>query len=86
MLAKNLGLPNQSARALGDGPGQRHRAVGGDGRSPHWYHARRPRHLQRDERRGRPAVPGLVFDATGIETSAGLVELQKFFTPLMRSL
>ncbi|MGE5720103.1 MAG: short chain dehydrogenase, partial [Nocardioidaceae bacterium] len=29
---------------------------------------------------------GLVFDATGIETSADLVELQKFFTPLLRSL
>ena len=29
---------------------------------------------------------GLVFDATGIESSADLVELQKFFTPLMRSL
>ena len=29
---------------------------------------------------------GLVFDATGIESSAGLVELQRFFTPLMRSL
>jgi 3-oxoacyl-[acyl-carrier protein] reductase len=29
---------------------------------------------------------GLVFDATGIEGSAGLVALQKFFTPLLRSL
>lgn len=29
---------------------------------------------------------GLVFDATGIESSADLVELQRFFTPLMRSL
>ena len=29
---------------------------------------------------------GLVFDATGIESSKDLVELQRFFTPLMRSL
>ncbi|MBV9831795.1 MAG: 3-oxoacyl-ACP reductase [Marmoricola sp.] len=29
---------------------------------------------------------GLVFDATGISSSAELVELQQFFTPLMRSL
>ena len=29
---------------------------------------------------------GLVFDATGIESSTDLVELQRFFTPLMRSL
>ncbi|PUA79627.1 3-oxoacyl-ACP reductase [Nocardioides currus] len=29
---------------------------------------------------------GLVFDATGITDSAGLVALQKFFTPLLRSL
>jgi 3-oxoacyl-[acyl-carrier protein] reductase len=29
---------------------------------------------------------GLVFDATGIESSAELVELQRFFTPLLRSL
>jgi len=29
---------------------------------------------------------GLVFDATGITTTADLVQLQEFFTPLMRSL
>jgi 3-oxoacyl-[acyl-carrier protein] reductase len=29
---------------------------------------------------------GLVLDATGLESSADLVELQRFFTPLMRSL
>src|SRR6195952_1023680 len=29
---------------------------------------------------------GLVFDATGITTSADLIQLQQFFTPLMRSL
>jgi 3-oxoacyl-[acyl-carrier protein] reductase len=29
---------------------------------------------------------GLVFDATGIDSSADLVQLQEFFTPLMRSL
>jgi 3-oxoacyl-[acyl-carrier protein] reductase len=29
---------------------------------------------------------GLVFDATGIESSSDLVQLQEFFTPLMRSL
>jgi 3-oxoacyl-[acyl-carrier protein] reductase len=29
---------------------------------------------------------GLVFDATGLESSADLVGLQRFFTPLMRSL
>ncbi|MGZ4493211.1 MAG: 3-oxoacyl-ACP reductase [Nocardioides sp.] len=29
---------------------------------------------------------GLVFDATGLTSSADLVELQRFFTPLMRSL
>ncbi len=29
---------------------------------------------------------GLVFDATGIQSSADLVELQRFFTPLMRGL
>jgi len=29
---------------------------------------------------------GLVFDATGIESSADLIQLQEFFTPLLRSL
>src|SRR4051812_14920720 len=29
---------------------------------------------------------GIVFDATGIATAEGLVALQKFFTPLLRSL
>ena len=28
---------------------------------------------------------GLVFDATGITTTADLLQLQQFFTPLMRS-
>ncbi len=34
----------------------------------------------------RNTVKGLVFDATGIRTSAGLIALQEFFGPRMRSL
>ena len=91
LLAKNLGLPNpvpleryEPGAPLVSGTV----AVGGAGRLAKTVAAmlddlgianvRSPAPDQR--------YKGLVFDATGITTSADLVQLQRFFTPLMRSL
>ncbi len=91
MLAKNLGLPNPvkleryeegaplvSGTVLVGGDGRLSSTVVGvlDDLSIANVDTATP-----DER-----YKGLVFDATGIDSSAGLVELQKFFTPLLRSL
>jgi 3-oxoacyl-[acyl-carrier protein] reductase len=91
LLAKNLGLPNPvkldrytEGDALVDGTV----AVGGNGR----LGAAVVSALDALGIAGVKDAPasekykGLVFDATGITSSDQLVELQKFFTPLMRSL
>jgi 3-oxoacyl-[acyl-carrier protein] reductase len=91
LLAKNLGLPNpakleryEEGAPLVSGSV----AVGGEGRLA-------PTVVSTLDDLGVAAVQepaadqrykGLVFDATGIQGSADLVALQKFFTPLMRSL
>ncbi len=95
LLAKNLGLPNPvrlerytAGAPLVDGTV----ALGGAGRlekalvtaldSLGVAHVRDAAPVAE----GEPRYKGLVFDATGITSSDGLVELQQFFTPLMRSL
>ncbi|HET6651542.1 MAG TPA: 3-oxoacyl-ACP reductase [Nocardioides sp.] len=95
LLAKHLGLPNpvrlerySAGAPLVDGTV----ALGGDGRlekslvtaldSLGVAHVRDAAPVAE----GEPRYKGLVFDATGITSSEGLVELQRFFTPLMRSL
>ena len=91
LLAKNLGLPNPvtldrwtEGSPLVDGTV----VVGGDGRLGAAV-------VSALDELGIASVTdvadgerykGLVFDATGIESSADLVALQRFFTPLMRSL
>jgi 3-oxoacyl-[acyl-carrier protein] reductase len=95
LLAKNLGLPNPvrldrytPGAPLVDGTV----VLGGDGRlekslvtaldSLGVAHVRDAAPVEEGETRHK----GLVFDATGITGSDGLVALQRFFTPLMRSL
>ena len=91
LLAKNVGLPNpvkleryHEGEPLVDGPV----LVGSDGRLGTAI-------VSALDDLGITNVPkstegekykGLVFDATGIESSADLVRLQEFFTPLVRSL
>jgi 3-oxoacyl-[acyl-carrier protein] reductase len=91
LLAKNLGLPNpveleryQEGAPLVSGTV----AVGGSGRLAGAVVSMlddlgvsNVTYASPEER-----YKGLVFDATGLESSADLVELQRFFTPLMRSL
>jgi 3-oxoacyl-[acyl-carrier protein] reductase len=91
MLAKNLGLPNpvkleryEEGAPLVSGTV----LVGGEGRLASTVVT-----MLDDlgissvtSAEGEQQYKGLVFDATGITTSADLVELQRFFTPLMRSL
>ncbi len=91
LLAKNLGLPNpvgleryQEGDPLVDGTV----VVGGEGRLGTAVvgalddlgiaNVSDPGATER--------YKGIVFDATGIESTADLVRLQQFFTPLMRSL
>jgi 3-oxoacyl-[acyl-carrier protein] reductase len=96
MLARNLGLPNpvrlerwSPGAPLVDGTV----AVGGNGRLGKPVTAalddlgiasvsEQEAHQSAGERRFK----GLVFDATGIESSDQLGQLQRFFTPLLRSL
>ena len=91
LLAKNLGLPNpvtldryREGDPLVDGTV----LIGGDGRLGSAV-------VSSLDELGIAGVnaategekyKGLVFDATGIESSTDLVELQKFFGPLMRGL
>jgi 3-oxoacyl-[acyl-carrier protein] reductase len=91
LLAKNLGLPNpvtlerwSEGAPLVDGTV----AVGGNGRLGAAVVSALDS-LGIANVKDAPAsetYKGLVFDATGISSSDQLVELQKFFTPLMRSL
>jgi 3-oxoacyl-[acyl-carrier protein] reductase len=95
LLARNLGLPNPvplerwtAGAPLVDGTV----ALGGDGRLVKSLvtalddlgiaHVRDAAPVPDGEARYK----GLVFDATGITSSEQLVALQRFFTPLMRSL
>ncbi|WP_210652040.1 3-oxoacyl-ACP reductase [Nocardioides sp. SYSU D00065] len=91
LLVKNLGLPNPTAleRWSGDAPLVDGLVVlGGSGRLA----GSLPQTLDRlgitsatglaDDARAK----ALVFDATGLVDTAALVELQQFFTPLMRRL
>ena len=91
MLAKNLGLPNpvkleryEEGAPLVSGTV----LVGGDGRLASTVVTMLDDLGISSVRsaEGEQQYKGLVFDATGITTSADLVELQRFFTPLMRSL
>jgi 3-oxoacyl-[acyl-carrier protein] reductase len=91
LLVKNLGLPNPvklqrytEGQPLVDGSV----VVGGNGRlgssvvtALDTLGIANVKDVGADEK-----YQGLVFDATGIESSSELVELQKFFTPLMRRL
>ena len=91
LLAKNLGLPNPvklerytEGAPLVDGTV----AVGGNGRLGASIVSALDS-LGIANVKDAPAserYKGLVFDATGLTDSDQLVELQKFFTPLMRSL
>jgi 3-oxoacyl-[acyl-carrier protein] reductase len=91
LLAKNLGLPNpvkleryEEGAPLVSGSV----VVGGDGRLASTVTSMLDDLGVANVTTTTPEerYKGLVFDATGIESSAGLVELQRFFTPLMRSL
>ncbi len=91
LLAKNLGLPNpvklerwSEGDPLVDGTV----AVGGNGRlGPAVVSALDSLGIANvKDAPASETYKGLVFDATGIASSDQLVELQKFFTPLMRSL
>jgi 3-oxoacyl-[acyl-carrier protein] reductase len=91
MLAKNLGLPNpakleryEAGQPLVTGTV----AVGGEGRLASTVVSMlddlgvsNVTTAEADQR-----YKGLVFDATGLQSSSDLVALQRFFTPLMRSL
>ncbi len=91
LLAKNLGLPNPvrlDRYAEGDALVDGTVAVGGNGRLGASVVSALDS-LGIANVKDAPAsekYKGLVFDATGITSSDQLVELQKFFTPLMRSL
>jgi 3-oxoacyl-[acyl-carrier protein] reductase len=91
LLAKNLGLPNpveleryEEGAPLVSGTV----AVGGSGRLVKTVVEMLDDLGVANVTSASPAerYKGLVFDATGLESSADLVELQRFFTPLMRSL
>jgi 3-oxoacyl-[acyl-carrier protein] reductase len=91
LLAKNLGLPNPvelTRYREGDPVASGQFAVGGSGRLG-------PAITTALDEIGVGAVKdadatatyqGLIFDATGLESSGDLVALQEFFTPLLRSL
>ena len=92
LLVKNLGLPNPTelerwtdGAPLVDGHRRARR------RRAAWPTRSRPRSTGSASPR-RPTLEegarakALVFDATGITDTAGLVALQEFFTPLMRRL
>ena len=91
LLAKNLGLPNpvdlerwSEGDPLVDGTV----VVGGNGRLGATVVAALDDLGIANVKEATPGekYKGLVFDATGIESSTDLGELQRFFTPLMRSL
>jgi 3-oxoacyl-[acyl-carrier protein] reductase len=91
LLAKNLGLPNpvrleryEEGAPLVDGTV----VVGGSGRLTDAVVSSLDELGIANVSDATPGekYKGLVFDATGITSSADLVQLQRFFTPLMRSL
>jgi 3-oxoacyl-[acyl-carrier protein] reductase len=91
LLAKNLGLPNpveleryEEGAPLVSGTV----AVGGSGRLTKAVVEMLDDLGVANMTSASPAerYKGLVFDATGLGSSADLVEIQRFFTPLMRSL
>ena len=91
LLVKNLGLPNPTklerwheGAPLVDGTV----VLGGSGRLDKAISSRLDDlgiTSVRDTAEGEK-YKGLVFDASGLSSSADLVELERFFTPLMRSL
>jgi 3-oxoacyl-[acyl-carrier protein] reductase len=91
LLAKNLGLPNPvplERYSAGDPLVDGTVVVGGQGRLTKPVVAALD-DLGISNVQGGAAdqkYKGLVFDATGLDSSAKLVELQQFFTPLLRSL
>ena len=92
-LAKQLGIPQPETLrryAPGDQPLAGTLLVGGDGRVVEPLRAALAENydLVSNNLGGRWAdsFGGLVFDATGITEPAGLKELYKFFTPLLRNL
>ena len=91
LLAKNLGLPNPvplERYTAGDPLVDGTVVVGGGGRLDKSVTAALDDLGIANVTEGDAAqkYKGLVFDATGITSSDRLVELQEFFTPLMRSL
>lgn len=89
LLVKNLGLPNPvsldrwtEGAPLVDGTV----VVGGEGRLSLTEALDGLSISHTTESTEGERYKGLVFDATGITTTAGLDALQQFFTPLMRSL
>ncbi|HSV40675.1 MAG TPA: 3-oxoacyl-ACP reductase [Nocardioidaceae bacterium] len=91
LLAKQLGLPNPvdlDRYKEGDPLVEGTVLVGGDGRLRAAITGALDdlgiKHVEADAEGAR--YKGLVFDATGITGSELLVELQKFFTPVLRSL
>jgi 3-oxoacyl-[acyl-carrier protein] reductase len=92
-LAKQLGIPQPETLrryAPGDQPLAGTLLIGGDGRvvEPLRAALAEDYDLVSNNLGGRWAdsFGGLVFDATGITEPAGLKELYKFFTPLLRNL
>jgi 3-oxoacyl-[acyl-carrier protein] reductase len=91
VLAKNLGLPNPARleRYVAGAPLVTGTVVvGGDGRLAPTLAGTLDDLGVGHVREADPSerYKGLVFDATGIGTSAELAQLQQFFTPLLRSL
>jgi 3-oxoacyl-[acyl-carrier protein] reductase len=91
LLAKNLGLPNPpQLERYEEGAPLVHGTVvvGGEGRLASTVVGMLDdlgvANVATTSPEGR--YKGLVFDATGIDSPGDLVELQRFFTPLMRSL
>ncbi|KQZ70039.1 3-oxoacyl-ACP reductase [Nocardioides sp. Root151] len=89
LLVKNLGLPNPveldrwtEGAPLVDGTV----VVGGAGRLALTEALDRLGISNTAESADGQKYKGLVFDATGLKSSADLIALQQFFTPLMRSL
>ncbi|WP_067435940.1 3-oxoacyl-ACP reductase [Nocardioides jensenii] len=89
LVVKNLGLPNPveldrwtEGAPLVDGTV----VVGGAGRLALTEALDRLGISNTEQAEDSQKYKGLVFDATGLTSSADLVALQQFFTPLMRSL
>ena len=91
LLVKNLGLPSPTRleRYAARRPARRRHGRPRGRRPPERVAADRPRGASASRGASRPPARStrrLVFDATGITGTEGLIALQEFFTPLMRSL